>query len=210
MHQDRAESDKLGVGETFLFRQISVGLLAEADMLRILTGILSLLIFLSLEPARAGFFDEKEAVVPEDSCSACKNGLLDQNPDLSAKIAEIEKTLLNNFNKKKTQDNEVVLFIDLHSSSSDVAVDALLKFKRDNPSWKIRGVIVGKMNNLKGTLLQKREFFSNGIEFRVDLSGSLAKEFAVSKTPVYVISYNGKQVKFIGQVDLSAAISSLE
>jgi len=179
-------------------------------MLRILAGVLSLFIFLSLEPARAGFFDEKEAVVPEDSCSACKSGLLDQNPDLSAKIAEIEKTLLNNFNKKKTQDNEVVLFIDLHSSSSDVAVDALLRFKRDNPSWKIRGVIVGKMNNLKGTLLQKREFFSNGIEFSVDLSGSLAKEFAVSKTPVYVISYNGKQVKFIGQVDLSVAISSLE
>jgi len=179
-------------------------------MLRILTGIFSLLIFLSFEPARAGFFNEKEAVVPEDSCSVCKSGLLDQNPDLSVKVAAIEKTVLNNFNKKKAQDNEVVLFIDLHSSSSDVAVDALLRFKRDNPSWKVRGVIVGEMNNLKGTLLQKREFFSNGIEFSVDLSGSLAQEFAVSKTPVYVISYNGKQVKFTGQVDLSAVISSLE
>ena len=187
-----------------------MGLLAKANMLRILTVSFSLFLLLSPGLARAGFFDEKEAVVSENPCSACKSDLLNLNPDISGKVALIEKTIFNNFNKKNTYGNEVVLFIDLLSDSSDTAVDALVKFKRDNPSWKVKGVIVGEMNNLKGTLLKKRKFFSNGIEFSVDLGGSLAKEFSVSKTPAYVISYNGKQVKFTGQTDLSAAISSLE
>lgn len=187
-----------------------MGLLAKADMLRILIVFFSLFLLLSSDLARAGFFDEKETLVPENPCSACKSDSLSLNPDLSGKVAAIEKSISNNFNKKNSYDNQVILFIDLFSSSSDVAVEALVRFKRDNSSWKVKGVIVGEMNNLKGTLLKKRKFFSNGIEFSVDLGGSLAKEFAVSKTPAYVISYNGRQVKFTGQVDLSAAISSLE
>jgi len=187
-----------------------VGLLAKADMLRILTVLFSLFLLLSSDLARAGFFDEKETLVPENPCSACKSDSLNLNPDLSGKITAIEKSISNNLNKKDTNDNQVILFIDLFSNSSDVAVETLVRFKRDNPSWKVKGVIVGEMNNFKSTLLQKRKFFSNGIEFSVDLGGNLAKEFAVSKTPAYVISYNGRQVKFTGQVDLSAAISSLE
>jgi len=187
-----------------------VGLLAKANMLRILTVIFSFFLLLSSGLARAGFFDEKEAVVAENPCSACKSDSLNLNPDLSGKVAAIEKTISNNFNKKNTYGNEVVLFIDLLSDSSDAAVDVLVKFKRDNPAWKVKGVIVGEMNNLKGKLLRKQKFFSNGIEFSIDLSGSLAKELSVSKTPAYVVSYNGKQVKFTGQTDLSAAISSLE
>lgn len=187
-----------------------MGLLAKADMLRILIVFFSLFLLLSSDLAGAGFFDEKETLVPEIPCSACKSDSLSLNPDLSEKVAAIEKSISNNFNKKNSYDNQVILFIDLFSSSSDAAVEALVRFKRDNPSWKVKGVIVGEMNNLKSTLLQKRKFFSNGIEFSVDLGGSLAREFAVSKTPAYVISYNGRQVKFTGQVDLSAAISSLE
>jgi hypothetical protein len=187
-----------------------VGLLAKADMLRILTVFFSLFLLLFPGLARAGFFDEKETLVSRSSCSACKSDSLNMNPDIRGKVAAIEETISNNLNKKDTYDNQVILFIDLFSSSSDVAVETLLRFKRDNPSWKVKGVIVGDMNNLKSTLLKKREFFSNGIEFSVDLGGNLAREFAVSKTPAYVVSYNGRQVKFTGQVDLSAAISSLE
>ena len=86
----------------------------------------------------------------------------------------------------------------------------MVKFKKDNPAWKVRGVITSSKDNLKEKLLQKQEFFSNGIEFSIDLSGNLAKESGIFRTPAYVIMHNGKHHKFTGFIDLNDEISKLD
>ena len=92
---------------------------------------------------------------------------------------------------------------------SDAAVKALLKFKKDNPGWKVKGVIVTNGENLKERLLQKQSYFTNEIEFSIDLSGNRVKQFSIQKTPAFVIRYNGKYYKIIGQPDLNDTISKL-
>jgi len=187
-----------------------VGILAKENMLRIL-GVTFIMFLLFPAFASAGFFEEKDTSVQESACSECKSEPINLNPDLKEKVAAIEKTISNSFNKKEnTYSNEIVLFIDLINSSSEGAVNALVKFKKDNPTWKVGGVIVGTQKNLKEKLLQKQKLFSKGIEFSIDLSGNLVKESGIYKTPAYVITYDGKQYKFIGQVDLDETISRLD
>ncbi|PIP19665.1 MAG: hypothetical protein COX41_01680 [Candidatus Omnitrophica bacterium CG23_combo_of_CG06-09_8_20_14_all_41_10] len=180
-------------------------------MLHILAVVIIVFLFLNPASLKAGFFEEKDTSVQESGCGECSKETVNLNSDLKAKVGAIERAISNNFNKKEdTYGNEIVLFIDLTNNSSDVAVNALVKFKKDNPTWKIRGVILGSQKNLKEKLLEKQKFFSNGIEFSIDLSGRLAKEFGIFKTPAYVIIYKGKHHKFTGFIDLNDEISKLD
>ena len=178
-------------------------------MLHILALVITASLLLNPASLMAGFFEEEDTPLRKSECSECKSDTLNLNPELKEKVAEIEKALSSSLNKRENHDNEIVLFIDLANSSSDAAVNALVKFKKDNPSWKVKGVIVGSRNNLKAKLLEKQKFFDSGIEFSIDLSGSLAKEFNIIKTPVYMVTYDGKQQKITGLSDFNDFISSL-
>jgi hypothetical protein len=178
-------------------------------MLYLLSVILSVSLLLNPACVMAGFFDEKDASIRQSDCSECQSQTLNLNPELKDKVAAIEKKISNNLNKN-TSGNEVTLFSDLSDSSFDQVVNSLVKFKKDNPSWLIKGVIIGSKNNLKEKLLTKQKFFGSGIEFSIDLSGSLAKEVNVLKTPVYLITYNGSQQKIIGLSDFNDFISRLD
>lgn len=179
-------------------------------MLHILALVITASLLLNPASLMAGFFEEEEMLLKDSGCSECKSEPLNLNPALKEKVAEIEKAVSSSLNKKENHDNEIVLFIDLANSSSDAAVNALVKFKKDNPSWKVKGVIAGSKDNLKEKLLQKQKFFDNDIEFSIDLSGSLAKESGIFKTPAYVITHNGKLHKITGPTDLNDAISKLD
>ena len=177
-------------------------------MLYLLSMILSVSLLLNPVCVMAGFFD-KDASVQQSDCSECKSGALNLNPDLKEKVSAIEKKISNNLNKN-TSGNEIALFIDLSDSSFDQAVNSLAKFKNNNPSWLVKGVLVGSSNNLKEKLLTKQKFFGSGIEFSIDLSGSMAKEFDILKTPVYFITYKGSQQKITGLSDFNEFISKLD
>jgi len=178
-------------------------------MLYLLSVILSVSLLLNPASVMAGFFDEKDASIQQSDCSECKSQTLNLNPELKDKVSAIEKKISNNLNKN-TSGNEIILFIDLSDSSFDQAVNSLIKFKNDNPSWEVKGVIIGGKNNLKEKLLTKQKFFGSGIEFSIDLSGNLAKEFNILKTPVYVIAHNGSQQKITGLSDFNDFISRLD
>ena len=178
-------------------------------MLYLLSVILSLSLLLNPVCVMAGFFDEKDASVGESACSECQSQILNLNSDLKDKVSAIEKKISNNLNKN-TNGNEITLFIDLSDSSFDQAVNSLAKFKNDNPSWVVKGVIIGGKNNLKEKLLTKQKFFGSGIEFSIDLSGNLAKQFNILKTPVYLITYNGNQQKITVLSDFNDFISKID
>lgn len=179
-------------------------------MLHILAIVITASLLLNPVSLMAGFFEEEDPPLKDSECSECKNEPLNLNPELKEKVAEIESKVSSSLNKKENYDNEIVLFIDLINSSSDTAVNALVKFKKDNPTWKVKGVIVGNQRNLKEKLLQKQKFFSSGIEFSIDLSGNLAKVSGIFRTPTYIITHNGKQHKITGLNDLNDAISKLD
>ena len=178
-------------------------------MLYLLSVIFTISLLLNPACVMAGFFDEKEASLQQSGCSECKSDTLNLNPDLKEKVEAIEKKISNNLNKN-ANGNEITLFIDLSDSSFDQAVSSLIKFKNDNPSWVTKGVIIGRKNNLKDKLLQKQKFFGSGIEFSIDLSGTLLKGFDIIKTPVYFITYNGSQQKITGLSDFNDFISKLD
>jgi len=178
-------------------------------MLYLLSIILSVSLLLNPASLMAGFFDEKDASIQQSDCSECKSETVNLNPELKDKVAAIEKKISNNLNKN-TSGNEVTLFIDLSDTSFDPAVNALIKFKDNNPGWAVKGVITGSPNNLKQKLLTKQKFFGSGIEFSIDLNGSLAKEFSIIKAPVYLITQNGSQQKLTGLSDFNDFISKLD
>lgn len=178
-------------------------------MLYLLSVILSVSLLLNPASVMAGFFDEKDASIQQSGCSECKDDTLNLKPDLKDKVAAIEKKVSANLTKN-TSANEITLFIELSDSSFDMAVNSLIKFKNDYSGWVVKGVIIGIKNNLKGKLLTKQKFFGSGIEFSIDLSGSLAKEFGILKTPVYLITYNGSQQKITGLSDFNDFISRLD
>jgi len=186
-----------------------MGVLAKENMLHILAVIFILSL---LNPAfvRAGFFEEKDTPVQESGCSECKSEVTNLSADLKKKASEIERIVSSNFNKQENpSNNEITLFIDPGCGLSDVAVKALVKFKKDNHGWKVKGVIVTNGVNLKERLLKKQSYFTNEIEFSIDLSGNLAKRFGIQKTPAFVITYNGKYYKITGQPDLNETLSKL-
>ncbi|MBI4706887.1 MAG: hypothetical protein HY761_03055 [Candidatus Omnitrophica bacterium] len=177
-------------------------------MLYLLSVILSVSLLLNPAYVIAGFFDEKDVSIQQSGCSECQSQTLNLNPDLKEKVVVIEKKISNNLNKN-TSGKEITLFIDLSDSYFDQAVNVLVKFKNDNPDWLVKGVITGSKNNLKEKLLAKQKFFGTGIEFSIDLSGTLSKEFGIIKTPVYLISYKGSQQKITGLSDFNDFISRL-
>ena len=179
-------------------------------MLHILTVIFILFLLLNPASVRANFFEEKDTPVQESGCSECGKETINLSADLKEKISAIEKTVSGNFDKKENHsNNEITLFMDPECGYSDAAVKALLKFKKDNPGWKVKGVIITNGENLKERLLQKQSYFTNEIEFSIDLSGNRVKQFSIQKTPAFVIRYNGKYYKIIGQPDLNDTISKL-
>jgi len=178
-------------------------------MLYLLNVILSVSLLLNPTAVMAGFFDEKDASAQQNECSGCKADTLNINSDLKDKVAAIEKKVSGNLNKN-TGVNDITLFIDLNDNSFEQAVNSLIKFKDNNPNWVVKGVIVGSPNNLKQKLLTKQKFFGSGIEFSIDLSGNLAREFNILKAPVYLITYNGSQSKIAGLLDFNDFVSKLE
>ncbi|RJP30015.1 MAG: hypothetical protein C4533_00115 [Candidatus Omnitrophota bacterium] len=178
-------------------------------MLYLLSVILSISLLLNPASVVAGFFDEKDALIQQSECNNCQSDPLNLNPDLKDKVAAIEKKISSNLNKSNNA-NEITLFIDLSDSYFDQVVNGLIKFKNDNPGWAVKGVITGRRDSLKQKLLTKQKFFSSGIEFSIDLSGNLAKEFNIIKTPVYLITHNGSQQKLTGLSDFNEFISKLD
>ncbi len=177
-------------------------------MLYLLSVVLSVSLLLNPSCVMAGFFDDKDVSIQQSDCSECKSDPVNLNPDLKEKVSAIEKKISSNLNKN-TSGNEVALFIDLSDSSFDQAVNSLIKFKNNNPDWVVKGVIAGSRDNLKQKLLTKQKFFGSGIEFSIDLSGNLVKEFNIIKTPVYMVTYNGSQQKITGLSDFNDFISKL-
>lgn len=160
---------------------------------------------------RVDFFKERNTVVQKENCRECSNSLNVLNPDLKGKSEEIERIVIGSLAKKQSQlKNEIILFIDPGRGSSDAAVKALVKFKKDFPGWNVKGIIVTDAAGLKEKLLNRRSWFGNDIEFSIDLNGNLVKEFGITETPIYVINYRGTNHKISGHTDLNEAISKLD
>jgi len=178
-------------------------------MLHLLSIIISVILLCNPFTVYAGFFEENE-LDQGSGCSECKSELPNVNPGVEEKVREIEKAISGKLDKKENSDNnEIIFFTNLTSSSSDSALEALVKFKKDNPNWRIKGVITGPLRNLRQQLLQKQKLFNCGIEFSVDINGNLAKEFDITMTPSYVIIHHGKHYKTVCQPDLNELLSSL-
>ena len=178
-------------------------------MLYLLGIILPVILLFNPVAVYAGFFEENK---PGEvgGCNECKSELPNVNPGVEKKVAEIEKTITGKFDKKENNNNnEVIFFISLTNNSFETALDTLSKFQKDNPDWKIKGVITGSLRNLKQNLLQKQKLFNKGMEFSIDINGSLAKDFDITRTPSYVIIYHGKHYKTVWQPDLNELLSSL-
>ena len=179
-------------------------------MLRILALIFAASLLLGQAFARAGFFEEKNTTAQEIGCGECESEAGNLNTDLKEKVAAIEKTVSHSLNKEENHyANGITLFIDPDGSFCDAAVKGLVKFKKDNPDWKVKGIILTNGMNLKEKLLKKRNYFINDIEFSIDLSGNLAKQFDILKAPAYAITCNNRYYKIAGQPDLNETISKL-
>ena len=111
--------------------------------------------------------------------------------------------------KENKVDKEIILFVDPDNGFSDGAVNTLVAFKKDHPDWKVRGVIITALKDFKQKLFQKRDYFSNDIEFNVDIWSDLAKRFDIHNTPAYIIAYKGRYYKVTGQPDLNEIVSKL-
>ena len=168
-------------------------------MLRILS--VSLLVFLLIVPL--GFCQQSD-------CSECSKGTALLNPALKAKVEAITSEAYKKLSMGgKEQGSEITLFIDPDRDFSDGAVRALVSFKKDNPNWRAKAVIISDANGLKRKLIQKRDYFDKGIEFSIDLNGNLAKRSGIEKIPSYVIFHEGKYYKTAGQPDLNETIARL-
>lgn len=190
-------------------------ILAKKNMLYLLVfGVmLSLLapVVIFADEGRINFFEEKRNYDETEKHSQYSKELVNSNPQLKKKTEDIEKTVRSKFTDTEKQlNNEIILFIDPDNRLSDGAVNNLVKFKKDFPNWNVKGVIITNASNLKKKLLRKQDYFGKGIEFNIDLSGSLAREFSVTKAPAYVITYQGRRYKIAGQPNLNETISKLD
>ena len=183
-------------------------------MLRVLTLCLPVFLLitqLAFAKERLDFFKEEIIQQQPDECSECSKLQDNLNPELKKKIENIQRKVNDNFANQENQFNkEIILFIDPDDSSCDAAVNALVKFKKDFPGWKIRGVITAGLKGLKQKLIKKQNYFSNDIVFSVDLKGNLARKYNIDTTPAYVIGYKGKYYKVSGQPDLNETIAKLD
>ncbi len=181
-------------------------------MLRIL--ILSLFTFiLTSKVVFADTFDKrvdffKDKTMQDNGCSECSKFTQELNPILKDKINNMQNQVKGSFIQSQAQ-NKIILFVDLECGYSDGAIDNLIKFKKDNPSWKVEGVVETGLKNLKQKLLMKQSYFGKDVEFSVDLSMNLAKRCGITKTPTYLLSYQGKYYKIAGQPDLKEIILKL-
>lgn len=190
-----------------------MGILAKKNMLYLLTFYLAIsLLTPSLVFAeKPNFFEEENANVQAEDCEPCIKEPDAVNLDLKKKTEEINREIKGNFiDKERNRSSEIILFIDPSSTLSDGAVDTLVKFKKDHPNWKVRGVILTDLRGLKDRLLQKKSYFGNDIDFSIDLNGNLAREFNVTNVPSFVIIHYGKYYRIAGQPDLNEILSKLD
>jgi hypothetical protein len=146
----------------------------------------------------------------QSDCSECSRGTALLDPALKAKVEAITSDAYNKSGMGgKEQGSEITLFIDPDCDFSDGAVRSLVSFKKDNPNWRAKAVIVSDAKGLKRKLIQKRDYFDNSIEFSVDLNGNMAKRSGIEKIPSYVIFHEGKYYKIAGQSDLNETIARL-
>ena len=191
-----------------------MGILAKKNLLYILTLCIAISL-LTQAPVFAGdrnlaFFEEDNASI-EDDCKPCIKEPGRLNPALKKKVEEIQNEINNNFtNIEKKLNSEIILFIDPYNMFSDGAVKTLVKFKENHPSWKVKGVILSDLKRLRERLFQKQNYFSSGIEFRVDLTGSLARKFGIDRTPIFLINYHGKEYRIEGEPDLDEIVARLD
>jgi len=177
-----------------------VAVLAKKNMLRVLgVSFFVLLVVLPL-----GFCQESD-------CSECSKGIADLNPGLKEKIEEIQRQAYDRMSGVgQDQNSEIILFIDPDSDFSDTVVSALVNFKKENPGWIVKTVIVtNDKQGLKNRLIRKRDYFNNGMEFDIDFNGNLTRQFGIDKTPSYVIFRDGKHCIITGRTDLSEIIEQL-
>jgi len=190
-----------------------MGILAKKNLLYLLIFLIGVSLFsqglVFADDRGMSFF--KEDTSGEEDCKPCIKEPDALNPALKKKIEEIGKEASKNFaGKSERIDNEVILFIDPESSFSDGAIRMLVRFKKEHPAWKCRGVILTGLRGLKEKLLQKRDYFTTDIDFSVDINGKEAREFNVTKTPSYVVIYQGRSYKITEQPDLDEIVSRLD
>ncbi len=178
-----------------------MGVLAKKNMLYLLIiGILMCLFVPAL------IFAEEQ----RQECSRCSKAQNILNTEVKEKTEGIQRLVLSNFVRGQNRfNNEITLFVDPDYGFCDLAVKNLIQFKKDNPDWKVKGVIVTAISNLKEKLLRKQNYFSSDIEFSIDLNGNLREEFAITNIPSYVINYKGSYYKIAGQPDLNEILSNL-
>ena len=189
-----------------------MGILAKKNLLYLLICLIGIsllkqgLVF--ADDRGMSFFKEEDT---QEDCKPCIKEPDALNPALKKKIEEIGKEASKNFaSKGERMDNEIILFIDPESGFSDGAVRTLIRFKKEHPVWKCRGVILTGLRGLKEKLLQKKDYFAADIDFIVDINGKEAREFNVTKTPCYVVIYQGKSYNITGQLDLDEIVSRLD
>jgi len=168
-------------------------------MLRVL-GV-SFFVFLAALPL--GFCQQSD-------CSECSKDVALSNPALKEKIEAIERQADERLKDSgKSQDSSIILFIDSDYGFSNGAIEALVKFKQNNPGWRVKVVIEPGSRNLKQTLLRDRDYFNSGLEFDIDLNASLAGKFGIDKTPTYVVFHEGRHYKTTDLSDLNETTAQL-
>ena len=192
-----------------------MGILAKKNMLYRLVFCIGISLltqaFVFADDRDLSFFKEENTYTQTEDCKPCikEPGVL--NPDLKKKTEEIEREAINNFESKdKKLDNEIILFVDPDGPFSEGAVNTLVKFKKDHPGWKVKGVILAGLRGLKEKLLQKQNYFSSDVEFSIDLNGDKTREFNITSTPAYVVTYHGRRYKIAGQPDLNDVLSRID
>jgi len=190
-----------------------MGILAKKNLLRLLAFFTGISLFsqglIFADDRSVSFF--KEDTSGEEDCKPCIKEPDALNPALKKKIEEIGKEASKNFaSKGESIDGEVILFINPESSFSDGAVRTLVRFKKEHPAWKCKGVILSGPRGLKEKLLQKKDYFAADIDFSVDINGKEAREFNVTKTPSYVVIHQGRSCKVTGQPDLDEIVSRID
>ena len=192
-----------------------MGILAKKNMLYLLAFCIGISLltqtFVFADDRSLGFFKEENTYSQAEDCEPCIKEPSALNLDLKKKTDEIAREAIDNFaGKDKKLDNEIILFVDPEHQFSNGAVDTLVKFKRDHPGWKVKGVILSELRGLKTKLLKKKNYFSSDVEFSIDLNGNKAREFSVTRTPAYVVIYHGRRYKIAGQPDLNDVLSRLD
>ena len=113
LYKNRTESGNLGVPVNYPLQENTSGCIGEGEYAAYISCNFYNLLIKSGFCARANFFEEKDTPVQESGCSGCSKEIVNLNADLKEKVAAIEKTASNHFDKQENpSNNEITLFID--------------------------------------------------------------------------------------------------